>query len=98
VEHCPVPETTTGRSIRIEAGDGEAFGLGGETAPAQLRGAIFTTCSHDAAALWHRQGLAIGDVIALQSETGNGGQEIVGVGRLGLGLAHYSSCSSDGIS
>src|SRR5580704_1320090 len=72
-----MPETRTGRRIRVEAGDREALGLSRETGPAQRRGDVPPGHAEPVKDLVVRHHLAIGDVIAAQVERRNGRQEVV---------------------
>src|SRR4051812_11163860 len=45
VEHCPMPESTCGRRVRVVAGDGETLCRVGKTMPFQVRRAVFPSCA-----------------------------------------------------
>ncbi len=90
-EHDPVPETRTGRRVRVEAGDREALGLGRETGPAQRRGEVPAGHAEPVEDLVLRHHLAVGNVVTVHLERRDLRMEVVGEWRT---VRHGSTSSA----
>jgi putative molybdopterin biosynthesis protein len=77
VNQHPVPEAGSGRRVGVEAGDGEALGLGRETGPGQRRRYVLPGHAERAIYLSIGHHLAVGDIVATQVERRQWRHEVI---------------------